>query len=285
MRWVVIGSQGMFGTELSKLLIANGQQVAGYNRSNINLADSVTDLVEQIGAADIVVNAVSYTAVDNAEHEPAEANLVNAEYAAKLAEAAKKLSARFFQISTDYVFDGLSTVPYGVTAEPNPQTEYGRSKLLAEQLVTKSGADYTIFRTSWLYGAHGKCFPKTIAKKLALQQEIKVVNDQIGAPTWARDFAEIVLAHGLHNYNEKIVHAGSSGSASWFEFAKAIATSIGQSKTNLVVAISSEQLNAAATRPKFSALDNSQTAGPIIGDWRERWFAAAEEVLAEFKIN
>lgn len=283
MRWAVIGSQGMFGTELTKVLLENNQVVSGYNRSNINLADSATELAEQIGAADIVVNAVSYTAVDKAEHDSAQAKLINAEYAFKLAEVAKNLSARFFQLSTDYVFDGLAAAPYGVSAEPNPQTEYGRSKLLGEDLVAKSGADYTIFRTSWLYGAHGQCFPKTIANKLMLGEKIKVVDDQIGAPTWARDLAEVVVAHGLHNYNEKIVHACSSGATSWFEFAKEVTGAVNPDLTDQVVSISSEQFNSDAKRPKFSVLDNCQTSGPVIGNWRERWLAAAPQVLVEFK--
>lgn len=278
MHWVVIGNQGLLGAEVTQLLTARGQRVSGYNRSNITLASSATDLARHIGSADIIVNAVSYTAVDDAETDFHEANLVNVEYAAKLAQVSKALSARFFHLSTDYVFDGLSQNPYSVDAEPKPQTKYGLSKLLGEQQVSLSGADYKIFRTSWLYGAAGHCFPKEIAKKLALGQKIEVVNDQIGTPTWARDVAEVILAHGNNDNKEAIVHASSSGYTSWFEFAKQIANSFGAS-TNSIIPISSDYLNAAATRPKFSSLDNSRTSGPIISDWRERWREAAPEVL------
>ena len=285
MRWVVIGDKGLFGSEMVAYLEAKGELVSRFNRSNLNLDEFPESLAKQIGPADLLVNAIGYTAVDKAESELYEANTVNGIYAGKLAEVAAILGAKFFHISTDYVFEGESLTPYGKNVTTNPQSVYGKSKELGEKLVVQSGANYTIFRTSWLYGGNGKNFAKTIAAKLIETGAVKVVNDQIGTPTWTRDLAEVIYAHGVTDFDEKIVHAVASGSGSWFDFASEVAATLPESEKYFLSPVSTEEFPTAAKRPAFSVLDNSETRGPIIGDWHERWKVAAPEVLAEFLID
>ena len=285
MRWVVIGDKGLFGSEMVAYLEAKGEMVLRFNRSNLGLDELAESLARQIGPADVLVNAIGFTAVDKAESELYEANTVNGIYAGKLAQVAAILGAKFFHISTDYVFDGESETAYGTSAETNPQSVYGKSKELGEQLVAQSDANYTIFRTAWLYGAKGKNFAKTIAKKLTETGAVKVVNDQIGTPTWTRDLAEVVYAHGVHDFNEKIVHAVASGSGSWFDFAREVAATLSEGDKYFLSPVSTEEFPTAAKRPAFSVLDNSENKGPIIGNWRERWKVAAPEVLSEFLVD
>jgi dTDP-4-dehydrorhamnose reductase len=282
MRWAVIGDTGFFGSEMVHLLEERGEELLGFNRSNLDLEDSAESIANQIGQAEVIVNAVGYTQVDKAEQELYEANTVNGIYAGKLAEVAAILAAKYFYISTDYVFDGESEIPYSVTAETNPQSVYGQSKEIGEQLVAQSGATYTIFRSSWLYGTHGKNFAKTIAAKLLEKSEARIVNDQFGTPTWTRDLAEVIYQHGVNDFNEKIVHAVASGYGSWFDFAREVSVAMPDGKNYVLSPASTDEMPTAAKRPAFSALDNSETKGPIIGDWCERWKVAAPSVLAEF---
>jgi dTDP-4-dehydrorhamnose reductase len=282
MRWAVIGDTGLFGSEMAQLLEERGQELLSFNRSNLDLEDSAESIANQMGQAEVIVNAVGYTQVDKAEQELFEANTVNSIYSGKLAEVAAIIGAKYFYISTDYVFDGESATPYSVTADTNPQSVYGQSKELGEQLVAQSGATYTIFRTSWLYGAYGKNFAKTIAAKLLEKSEARIVNDQVGTPTWTRDLAEVIYQHGVMDFNEKIVHAVASGYGSWFDFAREVSVAIPDGKNYLLSPVSTDEMPTAAKRPAFSALDNSETKGPVIGDWRDRWKIAAPSVLAEF---
>jgi dTDP-4-dehydrorhamnose reductase len=222
MRFAVIGNRGMFGSEMMLLLADRGHEVLGLNRETINLDDSIESIARQLESFDAVVNAVAYTAVDKAESETELANLVNGDYAGKLAHASKIVGAKFLQLSTDYVFDGNSETPYATDAIPNPQGVYGRSKLLGEKLVEDSGANYTIFRTAWLYGAHGRCFPKVMHEKALQGNPLRVVDDQFGQPTWTKDLAEQILSYAQLEKAAAIVHSVSSGEASWFDFAAEI---------------------------------------------------------------
>lgn len=275
----VVGDRGLFGREMYSLLVSKGQEAVGFNRTNLDLSATAEKLTEAVYGADVIINAVAYTQVDAAENHADEARLVNGQYAGKLAQVSKSLGAKFIQISTDYVFPGNSRFPISRSSPTSPINEYGASKLLGEQLVSQSGANYQIFRTAWLYGAGGNCFPKTIAKNLLDRGVVEVVNDQIGQPTWSKDLAEVIYSH-IHNpQNERVVHAVASDSASWFEFAKAIASSLPSSRTFSVEPISSLRPARGATRPTYSVLDNSETNGPTIGNWLDRWKVAAPEIL------
>jgi dTDP-4-dehydrorhamnose reductase len=268
---------------MCSLLLSKGDKVVGFNRSNLELSQSRKELTDTISRADVLINAVAYTQVDAAESNKDEARLVNGEYAGKLARVAKALGAKFIQISTDYVFAGDSSVPISKDSPTSPINEYGASKLLGEQLVAESGADYQIFRTAWLYGAGGNCFPRTIAKRLLNSGAVEVVSDQMGQPTWSRDLAELIYSH-IHNpWRERVVHSVASGSASWFDFAEAIASSLPGSQTFQIKPISSFSPAKGAVRPAYSVLDNTGTDGPIIGNWLDRWKVAAPEVLSSIQ--
>jgi dTDP-4-dehydrorhamnose reductase len=284
----VIGNTGLLGSELMRLLEASGIRAKGFNRETLDLDGSVQDLVEtvsqQAGPPSALVNFVGYTKVDRAESEQDQANLVNAVYPEKLALASKELGARFVHISTDYVFDGTTSSPYKTTDTPNPQSAYGRSKLAGEIALQESAADYQIFRTAWLYGANGNCFPKTVARALKERGQMKVVNDQIGQPTWTKDLAELIIAHQNieASVRPRIVHATASGSCSWYEFACEIALSLGYDPDQVIIPITTAEYPTPAKRPAYSVLDNQNETGLLIGVWRERWREAAPLVLAEY---
>jgi dTDP-4-dehydrorhamnose reductase len=273
MRFAVIGDRGMFGKEMTKFLQDSNLDVAGFNRDSVNLDDSVDAISQALDGFSVIINAVAYTAVDKAESEPSLAKLVNGEYAGKLADVSKKVGAALMHISTDYVFDGNSERPYSTEDVVNPQSVYGRSKLLGETLVAHSGANYTIFRTAWLYGKYGRCFPKVMFEKAVRNDTLRVVNDQYGQPTWTKDLAEQVLSFSNLPKSPNIVHAVSSGRASWYEFAKEVLVDYS------VEPVSSAEFVTAASRPKFSVLDNKSSLVTPIGDWRDRWSVAKSEVL------
>jgi dTDP-4-dehydrorhamnose reductase len=273
MGFAVIGDRGMFGAEMVEFLDSQHKRVVGFNRDSMDLNSSVDQLAKQLQGIDVIINAVAYTAVDKAESELKLANLVNGEYAGKLAQAAESVGAKFMHVSTDYVFDGSATSPYQTNAPTNPQIAYGSSKLLGENLVADSGANYTVFRTAWLYGKHGPCFPKVMFEKASRKNPLRVVNDQFGQPTWTKDLAQQVLAFAELGDAPKIVHAVSSGKTSWFEFAKEI---VGEYP---IEPVSSSEFVTAAKRPSYSVLDNSSSQVTPIGEWRERWQAAKSDVL------
>jgi dTDP-4-dehydrorhamnose reductase len=273
MGFAVIGDRGMFGAEMVEFLTSQGRQVIGFNRESMDLGASIDDLAKQLQNFELIINAVAYTAVDKAESELALANLVNGEYAGKLSQVAKTVGAKFMHLSTDYVFDGSANTPYPTSAPTKPQSAYGSSKLLGETLIAESGANYTIFRTAWLYGRHGRCFPKVMFEKASRKEPLRVVNDQFGQPTWTKDLAQQVLAFAELNDAPEIAHAVSSGKTTWFEFAQEI---VGDYPIDPV---SSSEFVTAAKRPSYSVLDNSSDLVTPIGDWRERWRVAKSEVL------
>lgn len=275
----MFGDTGMFGSDMIKTIATHGDSALGLNRSHFEIGSSKGFLSDIVGRADVIVNAVAYTAVDDAESSPDEAMLVNANFAEKLARVAADIGSRFMHISTDYVFSGNATSPMEITYPTGPINAYGRSKLAGEEKISVSGADYTIFRTSWLYGANGTCFPKSIARKLLNGDRVNVVSDQTGQPTWTKDLAEVVFAHGASDFGESIVHAVSSGSCTWYEFALEIQANVLNKDSTLVYPIKSQELGLTASRPAYSVLENHSTAGPVLEDWRTRWGVAKDEVL------
>ena len=291
MLWAVVGNTGLLGAEIEKSLGVSGDQAIGFNRFNLDLdlpakdiSSRILDLAasQGVGKPAVLVNAVGYTDVDKAESNPEELQRVNIEYAQKLAEGAKHLGSRFVHVSTDFVFDGNSTFPYQTTDSPNPQSAYGQSKLSGEIAVQESGADYQIFRTAWLYGENGDCFPKTVAKILREKDRMSVVSDQVGQPTWTKDLAEIIIGHQKldSKIRSRIVHATSSGSGSWFDFACEVALSLGCDPEKVITPITTVKYPTPAKRPAYSVLNNQNETGLAIGDWRERWRLAAGLVLA-----
>jgi len=229
-RVLLIGANGQIGWELRRTLSSIGDVVA-MDRSACDLS-RLNDLSGIIRNAkpDIIVNAAAYTGVDKAEKEEELATLVNGTAVGVIAAQARQLAALFVHYSTDYVFDGTKDCPYTEADPPNPINAYGRSKLAGERAVTQSAADYLILRTSWVFAARGHNFLRTILRLARERDELSIVADQIGAPTWARHIADatrlIVHRACRERVNDKfasgILNVTAGGATSWCGFAEAI---------------------------------------------------------------
>jgi dTDP-4-dehydrorhamnose reductase len=211
---------------------------------------------------DFCINCAAYTSVDKAEEEKDLAFLVNAEAVGVLAAVCKQHNTKLIHISTDYVFDGQSTVPYKEDSPVNPQSVYGASKLKGEKEALELNADVIIIRTSWVYSSYGKNFVKTMMKLMKEKNELNVVNDQVGSPTYAADLAEVIMQIIIFNTQQPtlntkgIYHFSNDGVISWFDFANAIKEITG---SNVVIKpVSSSAYPTAAKRPAYSVLNNSK---------------------------
>jgi len=270
----------MLGQDLVPLLRERGHEVAAVDRGDLD----ITDAAAVAGAAsgfDVVVNVAAYTAVDAAEEHEDAAFAVNAVGPQLLARAAREAGARIVQISTDYVFDGAATSPYAETAPLAPRSAYGRTKGAGEWAVRAENPDHLVVRTAWLYGAHGACFPKTIARVAAERGGLDVVDDQVGQPTWTVDLADLVERLVAAGAPAGTYHGTSGGQASWHGFARAVVAAAGLDP-EIVRPTTSEAFVRPAPRPAYSVLGHTalEAAGVApIGDWAERWSLAAPGVL------
>jgi dTDP-4-dehydrorhamnose reductase len=284
---------------LYRLLPALGELVAP-DRNELDLAKAA-DIRRAIRdyQPKLIVNAAAYTNVDRAENDESTAQAVNAEAPALLAEEAKKTGAALVHYSTDYVFDGRKDAPYEETDAPNPINVYGKTKLRGEEAIRSSGVPHLIFRSSWVYGRRGRNFLITILGLATQREELRVVCDQIGAPTWSREIAAStvqVLAQvaGRGTLDpaslseiKGIYHMTARSATSWFDFAKSIleeslliprdkpwflaATGGRPLIAQRVAPISSQEYSTPALRPSNSVLSNSrleQTFGVRLPDWR-----------------
>lgn len=217
------------------------------------------------------INCAAYTAVDRAEQEKDKAFQVNAEAVGMLAAVCAAHHTQFIHISTDYVFDGTATQPYKEDAPTNPQGVYGATKLEGEKQAIALNPDTIIIRTSWVYSEYGKNFVKTMLKLMAEKEEISVVNDQIGSPTYAADLAGAILQIiTSYNWQPGIYHYSNEGAISWFDFALAIKELTG-SNCN-VNAIPTSQYPTPAKRPAYSVLEKTKIQkafGIELKDWKE----------------
>ncbi|WP_411726511.1 dTDP-4-dehydrorhamnose reductase [Methyloglobulus sp.] len=230
MKILLSGATGQVGWELARTLLPIGE-VVEVNRTQADLADlkALRGIIQQY-KPNVIINPAAYTAVDKAETEQEQAFLINAEAPGVLAEEAKKIGALLVQYSTDYVFDGTKSTPYTEDDATNPVNVYGQSKLAGEQAIQSVACDYLILRTSWVYAGRGNNFLKTILRLAAEREELKIVADQIGAPTWARLIAETtahivrqaMLERQVNNFNSSVYHLTSSGDTSWHGFAEKI---------------------------------------------------------------
>jgi len=270
----------MLGSEFANSFEHLGTRFQAFNRDNFDLSGSTGTIAKQLMGFDLVLNCIAYTAVDRAESEWELAEAVNATFPSKLATASSLNGFKLIHFSTDYVFDGESSTPYRTSDKRSPQNAYGRSKLLGENLIQESEANYAIFRTSWLYGQFGSCFPKTISRLAQTKNEVTVVNDQHGQPTWTRDVVDLVATYFQTSCQERVVHATSSGSATWFDFAREVTRSMGAEHERKVVATTSDRFPLKAQRPKYSVLSHEDSQLPPIGEWAARWQIASNRVLA-----
>lgn len=230
MKIVLLGSNGQVGFELARSLLPLGEVIA-LNRSQADLTnlENLRASIQTI-RPDMIVNAAAYTAVDKAESERELAFVINAQAVEVLAQEAKNLNALLIHYSTDYVFDGTKTTSYFEKDATNPLNVYGESKLAGELAIQKSGVDYLIFRTTWVFAARGQNFVNSILRLASEREELNIVADQMGAPTWARLIAD-TTAHCLRQAqserNEKTFESGifnltNSGETSWFGFTEKI---------------------------------------------------------------
>jgi dTDP-4-dehydrorhamnose reductase len=288
-RILVFGAQGQVGYELSRSLTALGEVVAldpqtGSYAFDFSQPDSLDAVVQAI-EPDLIVNAAAYTAVDKAETEPDLVMRINADAPGRLAVMARELGIPFVHYSTDYVFDGNQQAPYSEADVPRPLSVYGRTKLAGEQAVQAADGDYLIFRTSWVYGARGHNFLRTILRLAREREELRIVADQIGAPNWCRDLARATTdALGVLTRQRAagrtdafaaargIYHLSASGETSWHGFAEAILHQAWPAGAPCrLTAIRTEDYPTPARRPANSRLDTSRfrsVFGIALPDWR-----------------
>jgi dTDP-4-dehydrorhamnose reductase len=281
---VITGAGGQLGQELART-VPPGTHVTLLNSQECDIGDAaaVSAMVVR-ERPQVIINAAAYTAVDKAESEVAQATRVNARGPSHLAGAGTEF--RLIHVSTDFVFDGTRARPYRPEDAPNPLSVYGRSKLEGEAPVRSRGAKGLVLRTSWVYSTYGSNFVKTMLRLMATRPEIRVVADQIAAPTWAHGLAEALWRAVERPQLSGIHHWRDSGVASWYDFAVAIseeALALGVlSQPVTVIPIETREYPTPARRPGFSLLDCTQT-------WREldlmppHWRVNLRRMLVELK--
>ena len=264
METLVTGARGQLGRELAYLINKAGRSdecvFASSEQLDITNPSAVLETVQRMQPR-VIINCAAYTQVDQAESEPENADAVNHRGAAHLAAAAKEVHSLLLHISTDYVFGNSgSHMPITEQTAPNPMGVYGRTKLAGEQAIRASGCRHIILRTSWLYSAYGSNFVKTMLRLMHERPEIRVVNDQIGSPTYARDLAAAILQilrSGVPDGKLGTYHYCNIGACSWYDFARTICEYAGLSEKCRVLPCSSAEYPTKATRPPFSALDTT----------------------------
>jgi dTDP-4-dehydrorhamnose reductase len=270
---LVTGSNGQLGKELQQLADAYPHfRFVFASREDLKIHHF--GLVENFFIAtkpQYCINCAAYTAVDKAESEPDVAMLVNGEAVGNLAAICKKYHSRLIHISTDYVFDGESEVPYKENDAVAPINIYGRSKMIGEQLCMKENDESIIIRTSWVYSSYGSNFVKTMMRLMTERNEINVVNDQIGSPTYAADLAKVILeVINSGKWQRGIYHYSNEGKISWYEFANVIKELI---KSNCIIhPILTAAYPTPAKRPHFSLLNKEKIKtiyGVSIPNWKE----------------
>ena len=308
---LLLGKNGQVGSELQPLLSRLGELIAfGHHQLDLADPDAIRRTLREL-RPHLIVNAAGYTSVDQAETESALAEAVNTRAPAVMAEEAKKLGAALVHYSTDYVFDGGKSMPYEETDEPNPINAYGRTKLAGEQAIRETGVSHLILRTSWVYATQGRNFLLTILRLASQREEIRVVADQIGAPTWSRMVAlgtthilsTIVSREWRHSHVGEfsgVYHLTAAGQTSWYELARAImdecstARDLGPWFTAVtggrplivqhVIPIATSAYATSARRPAYSMLSNNkalQTFGIQLAHWRTQLRLALRDTAAE----
>jgi len=286
-RILLTGKTGQVGAELASLLPRIGYVIAP-DRDELNLSNpiEISRLIREI-RPHVIINAAAYTAVDQAEKEEEIARAINTEAPAIIAEEAKKIGAGVVHYSTDYVFDGSKNSPYLETDRPNPFSVYGKTKLAGEQAIRDAGLPHLILRTAWVYATRGRNFLLTILRIATQHEELRIVHDQIGAPTWCREIAQAtasIVERSLQNRKRTspfledsgTYHMTAAGATNWYEFACAILEEAGKllprpawfdAATNgcpilarRIIPISTAEYPTPARRPPYSVLSNALLA-------------------------
>jgi dTDP-4-dehydrorhamnose reductase len=304
---LLTGKNGQVGEELLRVLPRLGNLTAlGRQELDLSRPEDVRRIIREV-RPNLIVNAAAYTAVDQAERDEAAARAINADAPAVMAEEAKRIGATLVHYSTDYVFDGSKKSPYGETDPTNPLNVYGQTKLEGEEAIRNSGVAHLIFRTSWVYATRGKNFLLTILRLATQREELRIVQDQTGAPTWSREIAsatsrilaQLLQENGGSSFQGSTgtYHMTASGETTWYDFARAIleessgtpqtaswfaaATNGRALVTRRVVPITTEEFPTPASRPLYSVLSNSlltKTFGVALPNWREQMNATFTSV-------
>jgi dTDP-4-dehydrorhamnose reductase len=291
MKVLILGSNGQLGRCLCDQFGRTNYDVVYSSRKEINITnfDATKNFIFKI-APDLVINATAYTAVDKAEQDHEYADMINHLAVANIADICQELDCWFIHVSTDYVFDGNSSSPYKENDKTNPQSVYGDTKLRGEIAINSSKCKHIIVRTSWVFSEYGSNFMKTMLKQSSKLNELDIVGDQIGCPTYAQDLAKAIVAL-LPQLNSKdvvggIYHYCGDICCSWFEFAELIFEILGKNEPDKKIPklnlISSNDLNMLAKRPKYSVLSNDKINKEFnvkIGELH----AAIEQVLSKLK--
>ncbi|MEV0623178.1 dTDP-4-dehydrorhamnose reductase [Nonomuraea sp. NPDC050404] len=263
-RWLVTGAGGMLGQDLTRLLRTMPQtRVHALTRAELDLCDAAAVAAAvRVLEPDVVVNCAAWTDVDGAESDEAAAMAVNGTAVDVLARESARAGARLLQLSTDYVFDGGARTPYPRDAPTSPLNAYGRAKLVGEHAALEHG--HYVLRTEWLYGAQGRSFPRTMTRLAAAGTPVRVVDDQVGQPTWTVDLAERLILLGTGQAPPGIYHATNAGQTSWYGFARRIFVLLG-ADPDLVEPVTTAEFPRPAARPAYSVLD--QDALPPMREW------------------
>jgi dTDP-4-dehydrorhamnose reductase len=277
MKVLILGARGMLGKDLVPIL-STENEVLGRDIDDFDISDQkrVQKEIETFHL-EVVINAAAYTDVDGCESRRELAFSVNAESARNVALACAETRARMIHLSTDYVFNGHSQTPYCEEDPPNPLNVYGASKLQGERYIQETLRNYLIIRTEWLYGRHGKNFVDTILTSAGQQKELRVVDDQRGAPTFTKDLG-LAIGRLIKIEALGVLHVTNSGSCTWFEFAHQILREKGLNQGQ-VVPISSAELARPARRPAYSVLD-CRKFERLTGRKMRPWEEALKEYLS-----
>jgi dTDP-4-dehydrorhamnose reductase len=267
MKIIILGAKGQLGREFEEYLKEKAE-IHSFSHSELDVLNQelVIKKFQEI-KPDVVINCSAYTKVDKAEEDKEECIRVNAEGAKNVSYASYKVGAKVIYFSTDYVFDGEKGSSYTELDSPNPLSTYGRSKLLGEIYTKDHNPNFLILRISWLYGIYGRNFVKTIINKAKKEKELRIVNDQIGSPTYTLDVVKQTWKL-IQMDKVGLYHSANQGETTWYEFTKRIIE-----KLNLnvkIYPIKTEEYPVLAQRPKYSALDNYllKLGGiNMMGDW------------------
>lgn len=283
---LITGARGQLGRELVAT-IPDGYELHAYGRQDLDVTDpqAVADWIK-LHRPSLVVNAASYTAVDRAESDREAAIRINCLAPGHLAESVAQVGGRLIHISTDYVFDGTQSRPYRPEDTPQPLGVYGESKLGGERRVLQVlGQRALVMRTSWLYASHGNNFVRTMLRHMREREEIWVISDQIGTPTWARGLAQAIWMAGERPELSGVYNWTDAGVASWYDFAIAIQEEAMArrllSRAISIVPIRTEDYPAAAARPSYSVLEKHDTWEAL--DYvPQHWRKALRAMMQEF---
>ncbi len=265
MRLLITGAAGMLGRDVCAAARAAGHDVVPLTRAELDVTDAAAvDAAIAEGRPDAVVNCAAWTDVDGAEADEVGATAVNGAGAGHVAAGARRAQALCVHVSSDYVFDGRASTPYAEDAATAPLGAYGRSKLAGERAVLAAGGDAAVVRSSWLFGHHGANFVATMLRLGAERDEVSVVDDQVGCPTWTGHLAPALIDTAERRLTG-ILHVAGAGTCSWFELARETFHLAGIDCA--VLPQGTAQMSRPAPRPAHSALRSTRAEAPVLPAW------------------